>query len=152
MKNLFPLALGLLTFHAAQAQPGTLDLSFDPGTSVETPGAVEAIAIQADGKLVAVGGFLTYNGNPSKNIVRINPDGSYDDSFQVGAGFTGSSDPAGATGRCDSVTVQADGKILVGGGYNSYNDTAARRIARLLPDGSLDPEFITGFGFQQHRV
>jgi len=147
MKLLLPVVLGLLAFHPAQAQPGTLDFSFDPGTSVETPGAVEAIAIQADGKIFAVGGFLTFDGNPSKNIVRINTDGSYDASFQVGAGFTGTSDPAGATGRCYAVTVQADGKVLVGGIFNNYNDTAVGRIARLRPDGSLDPEFITGFGF-----
>lgn len=147
MKHVLPFALGLLAFQPAKAQPGTLDFSFDPGTSVETPGAVEAITIQPDGKVFAVGGFLTYDGNPSKNIVRINADGSYDESFQVGAGFTGTSDVAGATGRCYAVTMQPDGKILVGGIFNSFNDTTVRSIARLRPDGSLDTTFVTGNGF-----
>jgi uncharacterized delta-60 repeat protein len=148
MKHLLLLvAFCTFTLTTAHAQPGTLDFSFDPGTSVETPGAVEAITIQPDGKLFAVGGFLTFDGNPSKNIVRINTDGSYDESFQVGAGFTGSSDVAGATGRCYAVTMQPDGMVLVGGIFNSYNDTTVRSIARLRPDGSLDTTFVTGNGF-----
>lgn len=148
MKHLLPLALFLLTFLPAQAQPGTLDFSFDPGTSVETPGAVEAIAIQADGRIFAVGGFLTFDGNPSKNIVRMASDGSYDPTFAVGIGFTAlGTDPSGSSGRCYAVTVQPDGKVLVGGVFTSYNDTTVGRIARLRPDGSLDTTFVTGNGF-----
>lgn len=147
MNAFLPFALCILACNTALAQPGTLDFTFDPGSGVQTPGAVEAITIQADGKIIAVGGFLTYDGNLSKNITRINTDGSYDASFQVGAGFTGTSDVAGATGRCYAVTMQPDGKVLVGGIFNSYNDTSVNRIARLHPDGGLDTTFVIGTGF-----
>ncbi len=148
MKHLLPLAFCVLAITSAQAQPGSIDLSFDPGLGVQTPGAVEAIAIQPDGKIIAVGGFLTYDGQPSKNIVRINPDGTRDETFDVGSGFTAiGQDPSGSSGRCQAVAVQPDGKILVGGSFTSYNGTSINRIARLNADGSIDQDFSIGLGF-----
>lgn len=147
MKHLLLLAFCVLAITTAQAQPGSIDLSFDPGLSVQNPSAVEAIAIQPDGKIIAVGGFLTYDGQPSKNIVRINPDGTRDETFDVGSGFTAAGqDPSGSSGRCQSVAVQADGKILVGGFFTSYNGTSINRIARLNADGSIDQDFTVGIG------
>ncbi len=40
-----------------------------------------------------------------------------------------------------SVAVQADGKILLGGGFSSIGGTARNRVARLNSDGSLDSGF-----------
>ena len=37
--------------------------------------------------------------------------------------------------------VQADGKILIGGGFTTIGGVARNRIARLNPDGSLDTGF-----------
>jgi len=147
MKQLLPFLMCILIMHPVVAQPGSIDLSFDPGASVQNPSAVEAIAIQPDGKIIAVGGFLTYDGQPSKNIVRINPDGTRDETFDVGSGFTAAGqDPSGSSGRCQSVAVQADGKILVGGFFTSYNGTSINRIARLNADGSIDQDFVVGIG------
>jgi uncharacterized delta-60 repeat protein len=147
MKHLLTLAWCTLTLATAQAQPGSIDLSFDPGASVQNPSAVEAIAIQTDGKIIAVGGFLTYDGQPSKNIVRINPDGTRDQTFDVGSGFTAiGQDPSGSSGRCQAVAIQSDGKILVGGFFTSYNGTSINRIARLNADGSIDQDFAVGIG------
>ncbi|WP_238542254.1 delta-60 repeat domain-containing protein, partial [Cecembia lonarensis] len=45
-----------------------------------------------------------------------------------------------------TTAIQADGKIIIGGGFSQYNGVAINRIARLNPDGSLDTDFNPGTG------
>src|SRR5205085_541556 len=45
-----------------------------------------------------------------------------------------------------STVVQADGKIIIGGVFNSINGQRRYNLARLLPDGSLDAGFGVSFG------
>ena len=116
---------------------GSLDLSFDPGTNGFSGGSVRAIAVQADGKLLVGGDFTSYNGVPVARIARLNANGSLDASFDPGTG---------ASGSVYAVTVQPDGRILIGGAFNSVNDTPRVRIARLNANGSLDASFDPGAG------
>lgn len=111
-------------------QPGTLDLSFhpDPGTGSQ----VESVALQPDGKVLVGGWFINWGGSGHARIVRLNADGSLDTSFDPGAG---------ANDIVFSTVVQPDGKVLIGGGFTTYNGTARNRIARLNTDGSLDNGF-----------
>jgi len=96
-------------------------------------------AIQTDGKILCVGNFTTYQGSPAPFIIRLNTDGSIDTTFNFGTGFDAN---AGV------VAIQNDGKIIVGGGFfNNYNGTPANGIIRLNTDGSVDPTFISGTGF-----
>lgn len=97
-----------------------------------------AIAVALDGKIYAVGGFYHFNGAPRKHLVRLNSDGTVDDSFSIGSGFNSTTMPA--------VAVQADGKIIVGGGFTDYNGTAVSRLVRLNTDGSIDNTFDVGAG------
>lgn len=103
--------------------PGALDASFNP----TCPGAVKALAVQADGKVIAA--------SPASNVIaRFNTDGSADNSFNP--------DPGAAIGT-GWVGVQPDGKILV----NSYVISGgSRRPARLNTNGSLDTSFDPGTG------
>lgn len=119
---------------------GTLDTSFDtnPGFNTFNTPEVQAIAIQSDGKIVAGGKFSKFNGVTVENIVRFNTDGTVDNSFNIGTGFNK---------RVEEVTIQSDGKILVGGRFDDYNGTSATRIIRLNTDGSVDNSFNTGTGF-----
>ena len=48
------------------------------------------------------------------------------------------------TSYVNSVVVQADGKILVGGGFTSIGGQPRNRVARLNPDGTLDTTFNPG--------
>lgn len=109
---------------------GTLDNNFNPGTG--TGGDVNSIAIQADGKIVIGGEFFSYNGTSITRIARLNTDGTLDGSFNPGTG---------ADWTVFSTAVQADGKIIIGGIFSSYNNTPINRIARLNSDGSLDNTF-----------
>lgn len=46
-----------------------------------------------------------------------------------------------------TIALQADGKIIVGGEFFAYNGTSSTRIIRLNADGSHDPSFSAGTGF-----
>src|SRR6266567_1319933 len=126
--------------HIGRLNPdGTLDLSFDPGAN----DIVDALAIQADGKIVVGGFFTTLGGGGSgtsvrNHIARVNPDGTLDTSF----------DP-GANAEITCLAIQADGKILVGGSFTTLGGGGTgtfvrNRIARLNSDGTLDMTFNPG--------
>ncbi len=106
---------------------GTLDVAFDPGLGVN--GTVYAIAVQTDGRAVIGGDFTTVNGIGRNRIARLNADGSLDLSFDPGNG---------ANDSVRAVAIQLDGRILIGGSFTNYDGTAINRLARLLPDGSLE--------------
>jgi len=114
---------------------GSLDTGFNPGMGAN--GAVEAVAVRSDGKIIIGGQFTSYNGTGRNRIARLNADGSLDTGFDPG---TGASSPVLTT------VVQADGKIIIGGTFTSYNGTGRNRIARLNVDGTLDTDFDPGTG------
>lgn len=117
---------------------GSVDTSFVTGTGFDD--TVLDIFIQTDGKILVGGYFSNYNGTFASRIIRLNTDGSIDNTFITGTGFT-----SGYV--VDSIKVQTDGKILVGGNFLDYNGTTANRIIRLNNDGSIDTSFNTGTGF-----
>ncbi len=116
---------------------GNYDATFTVSTGFSN-GTVNTLALQSDGKILAGGNFTTYNSQPRRGVVRINADGTLDDSFTVGDGFSG---------EISAIALQPDGKIVVGGTFTTYNGATANRIARLNTDGSLDANFVTGTGF-----
>ena len=113
---------------------GTLDTSFDPNAS----NSVNSIAVQPDGKIL-IGGLFTAlapNGGAtvSRNrIARLNPDGTLDTSF----------DP-NASSLVSAIVLQADGRILTGGLFNSIGGQPRNYLARLNQDGTLDNAFDPG--------
>ena len=58
----------------------------------------------------------------------------------------------GPNGQINSTAVQADGKIIIGGQFTTYNGTGRNRIARLNADGSLDSGFDPGTGSERHDL
>jgi len=113
---------------------GSIDTSFNP-TGTGANRQIYSIALQPDGKILICGDFTIYNGVTINNIARLNSNGSLDNSFNPGTG------PAGFNSFVSSIAVQSDGKILIGGGFNTYNGAVRNNIARLNPDGSLDTSF-----------
>jgi uncharacterized delta-60 repeat protein len=95
--------------------------------------------VLSNGKVLIGGDFESYNGTPRSGIARLNADGSLDTTFNPG---TGPSDFPAVL----SVTVQSDGKVLIGGFFTSYNGTPRNYVARLNADGTLDPTFNPGTG------
>lgn len=114
---------------------GLQDINFKTGTGVD--GFVSGITLQSDGKMIVAGNFSSYNGAAASNIIRLNPDGTLDPSFDPGTG---------ANNTIYTNKLQADGKIIIGGLFTSYNGSVTNHIARLKSNGSLDSTFIIGNG------
>lgn len=112
---------------------GTLDTTFDIGTGAN--GTIFAVAVQSDGKVLVGGDFTTFNGTNRGGIIRLNVDGSVDTAFNSGQ--------AGANGSVRAITVQSDGKVLIGGLFTTYNGTTNNFLARLESNGQLDNNFTT---------
>ncbi len=117
---------------------GTPDASFSQG-NIPTGRGINEIALQPDGKIIVVWGYLQSNGLPIGGVARLNPDGSID-------AFFNSSITALIF---NSVVVQPDGKILLGGqfSYGFVNsgtnaNTFYNGVVRLNPDGSQDTAFV----------
>jgi len=114
---------------------GSLDKLFNPETGANSH--VFTAALQPDGKIIIGGDFTSYFGTPINRIARLNADGSLDTLFNPGTG---------ADSFVQTVVLQPDGKIIIGGYFTSYNGTPINYIARLNADGSLDMGFNPGTG------
>ena len=101
---------------------GTLDAAFNPGTG--TNGAPRHLALQPDGKVLIGGEFTEVDGVARNRIARLNANGTLDTTFNPGAG---------ADYIVNSVSVQPDGKVLIGGWFTQVGGEAHPRIARLMP-------------------
>lgn len=99
--------------------------------AVEHPGGfplVREIVEQPDGKLVVTGNFVTVGGYWRRNVARLDTQGHVDGCFDPGLGLNDQLTMGGVTlGR------QNDGRILVGGYFNSVDGRPLCNIARLLP-------------------
>jgi uncharacterized delta-60 repeat protein len=136
-------------FFVARFNPdGSPDTSFDFDGQVTIDFAgrsdgCNALALQADGKIVAIGSSADSGGNSDFAAARLEADGSLDPSFGAGTGTVlvpfdlggNNSDTAGA------VALQPDGKILVAGWATVATFTYDFAVVRLLPDGTRDTTF-----------
>ncbi|MGO4904867.1 T9SS sorting signal type C domain-containing protein [Flavobacterium sp. W20_MBD1_R3] len=115
---------------------GSKDLTFTSGLGIN--GIVYCSIIQPDGKIILGGSFTSFNGVNVGKLIRLNADGSRDDTFKSSSGT--------ATNTIYACDLQSDGSIIIGGSFTSYNGVAAPRVARVLPNGNLDPTFAIGIG------
>jgi uncharacterized delta-60 repeat protein len=126
-----------LHFATLTAQPGQNDPTFNAwtGSGLGTSpagGPIDVVLRQPDGRVILAGEFVDYNGQPARHIVRITADGLRDASFNIG---TGPDYPIWA------MVLQPDGKIILGGEFNTFNGSAASKLIRLNANGSVDPTF-----------
>ena len=107
---------------------GSIDLTF-VGSFDDV---VNTIAIQSDGKILVGGNYFSYNSTPANSIIRLDINGNIDASFIYGTGFSS---------YVNTIVLQSNGKILLGGGFTSYNGNPANYIVRLNTNGSIDGTF-----------
>jgi uncharacterized delta-60 repeat protein len=112
---------------------GTVDITFMNGLSGANA-RVSSIALQSDGKVIIGGSFFTVNGSNRNRVARLNADGTLDESFQDGL--------FGYENDVNCLTIQTDGKVLVGGSITSF--TGRNFLLRLFPNGSIDSTFLSG--------
>ena len=110
---------------------GSLDTTFGTSgkvtTAIGTNDSANAVAIQADGKIVAAG-----SSNNWLALVRYNTDGGLDTTFDTDGKVTAD------FGGANAVAIQADGKIVAAGTSNF-----SFALVRYNTDGSLDTTFDT---------
>ncbi|RTY96175.1 T9SS sorting signal type C domain-containing protein [Flavobacterium sp. GSP27] len=121
---------------ARLSEDGAIDVSFN-NSGAGANNSIKTAIVQPDGKVVIAGVFTYYNGVVRNRIARVLANGDIDAVFSIGTGFNN---------QVYALAVQPDGKIIVGGNFTSYNGVLKNRIARLLPDGTLDSSFNTGSG------
>lgn len=116
---------------------GSAVTDFSAGTAASS---INTMEIQADGKILMGGDFTTFSGVTANSLVRLNADGSVDQAFvtALNGGFTRTNF---GSANVRSVAVQPDGKILVAGNFDNYNNTGRRGLVRLNANGSLDTSF-----------
>lgn len=102
---------------------GSIDNDFNPGEGPN--GGVFKIITQPNGKIVVAGDFTTYNSIPVSGVVRLNKNGSLDDTFHAIVTDT--------LRVLQNIALQPDGKIILAGiekisdvGNNSYYCGAIR--------------------------
>lgn len=122
---------------------GSLDPSFDPGTGFN--GTIEKVLVQTDGKILVGGGFTGYNGVEKIALLRLNPNGSLDTTFD--ANILG--------GIVLTIALQPDtltgSKILIGGSFSAVGGLTRNGFARINFNGSLDSGFNPTFGNPQFQ-
>src|SRR6267378_3497563 len=121
----------LLLLQTAVARGQSVLDGFDPNAD----DLVRVVVVQPDGKILIGGDFTTLapNGGVAvtrNRIARLNPDGTLDTTFNPNA-----------NSAVLSIAVQADGKILVGGGFTSIGGQPRNRIARLDATTGLADSF-----------
>lgn len=128
----------LRNFLARITANGTIDENYNPNPNF----AVQALALQDDGRLVIVGGFTTLQPSAAQAavvrsaIARLNADGTVDADFYPTA-----------NGPLRTVLLQPDGKIVLGGTFTTLQPNGAEiattrnNIARVNSDGTLDEGF-----------
>ena len=106
---------------------GTVDNSFDAGFGLND--SVQSVVVQPDGRIVVTGMFTQVDGVNRNRIVRLNSDGSIDDTFNPGGG---------ANNPIRSVALQDDGKLIIVGDFTEYNGVVRNGVARIDSSGNLD--------------
>ncbi|GAB3866236.1 delta-60 repeat domain-containing protein [Hymenobacter segetis] len=109
---------------------GTVDATFQTSTVPNTQ--PYSLTLLASGGVMVGGSFNSFSGVIDQPLVQLTSTGALDTSFQP---------LIQSPGVITSIVRQADGKLLVGGGFNEINGQTVRRLARFNPNGSLDGSF-----------
>ncbi|HLF32641.1 MAG TPA: T9SS type A sorting domain-containing protein [Cyclobacteriaceae bacterium] len=132
----FAYANGIRKYSVARINnDGTLDEQFDPGTGPNY--YISQICIDSENKIILSGSFTSFNGSPAKNIVRLNQDGSVDNTFDVGLG---------PNANIYDLDTTFNGKLLVAGNFSQINGINVLYVARLNSNGSVDTTFTNPTG------
>jgi len=111
------------------------------------PVIVACLRNTPSGKVIVAGQFDRYGGTGGTtgtvvpHLIQLNSNGTLDTAFLTNIGTA-----TGGRLFKYSVAVQADGKIVIGGSFTSFNGVAAPRIVRLNSDGTIDTAFMANLG------
>ena len=122
-------------FLARLESSGSLDTSFNAGIEATANADVTSVALRSDGNIFIGGDFTSIAGISHIRIAEL---------FAAGTSNNGAPDlaPSGAFApEVYALATQPDGKVLVGGYFTMIGGVPRHNLARLNPDGSVDPTF-----------
>jgi uncharacterized delta-60 repeat protein len=135
---------------AAPSFPVIFD--FQTGSSYQPPGGVWSATsmlqdahIQSDGRIILTGHFTTFGNTNARGIVRLEPNGTVDNTFNAGGSgmqWTTVTETATSFPTVENIEPAPAGKFIVTGNFEAINGTAAPGIARLNADGSVDTSLV----------
>ncbi len=132
----------LAYFNLIRLTPGG---ALDPNFYPDPDGAVTSLLVQPDGRILLSGGFQRLDvGNsdvPRPGLGRIAGNGAVDPTFN----------PA-IDGPVNSMVLQADGRIIVGGDFQHLGGQPRSRLGRLNPNGTVDASFNPGANGTVHSL
>ena len=89
-------------------------------------------AISHDGSIFVGGSFTTFNGVSTNRLVKLNPDGTRDWSFDIGTGFN----------KASAIPlINKDGSVFYFGRFDTYKGAWRGQIVKLTPNGTIDYSF-----------
>ncbi len=123
-------------------EDGTFDPNFhlNPATNTSFAGPngeVKDVLLQDDGKIIMAGTFTKFRDQQTGRIVRLNPDGTIDGTFNTGTG---------PDNTVESIAPINGGKLLAVGAFMNFNGKETRKVVVLQPNGTADPGFTVGTG------
>lgn len=119
---------------------GTLDAAFVTNIGAAANNTINRVVIQSDDKIVLAGAFTSFNGTASAGVARLDADGNLETTFSANIG-------TGASAAAEALAVQpADGKIILGGQFTTFNGATVGRVVRLNANGTVDGAFSTAAG------
>lgn len=101
---------------------------------------INKIVVQPDGQILIAGDFTAFNNVTRGGVARLAATGALDSGFVTAATFT--------SGGGRGLLLQADGKIVVGGSFATFNGNSVNNLVRLSSTGSLDTAFLAPGGSQ----
>lgn len=135
---------GILRNYIARVNAdGTIDKTIFNVNGTGVNGTVWSSAIQNDGRIIIGGLFSSYNGTPVNNIARLYPDGTLDNTFDPGKG---------TDDWVESIVIQPDGKIILGGYFSYFNGVLRKGIVRLNTNGSIDTTLVSSLSQTEYPL
>ncbi|RKR08496.1 putative delta-60 repeat protein/predicted secreted protein (Por secretion system target) [Flavobacterium sp. 90] len=129
-------AIGYYDFTSCYLNRFNSDFSLDETfkNDLAFNGSTNNVVVSSNG--IYVGGtFTAVDGIAKNSLIKLNSDGILDTTFDVGEG---------TKGQLFSLTLQDDGKLLIGRHFSRIIDTQPiNNMCRLNPDGTIDETFNT---------
>lgn len=114
---------------------GTIDNSFQSNLGTGANNKVRKAIVDSNGKITLIGNFTSFNGSACGGIIRLNSDGTIDNTFN-------STGTTSSTGISDIILTSDNKYILSGENISVYNGQSTySKTVRLNYNGSIDTTF-----------
>jgi uncharacterized delta-60 repeat protein len=120
-----------------------IDYTFVVGKGFDGLITVRDIEQDSKNNYIVAGAFTDYNFHVISGIVRLTPNGVYDNTFLVISGFSGVS---ATNSGPQTIAIDTTDRVLCVGGFGKYSGITTNGLCRLNNNGTLDTDFLSNNG------